>query len=93
MFARDVANIAGNHLDHQLLSNSARPADELLRWHFRQAVLTNTKGAGEANFDHDFPPGSDIINEILKGPKAAERMEYELFSRLALHEAEIESTS
>jgi hypothetical protein len=41
------------------------------------------RGAGESNFEHDFPPGSNIIGDILNGPKAAERMEYELFSRLA----------
>jgi hypothetical protein len=41
------------------------------------------RGAGEPNFEHDFPPGSDIMGEILDGPKAAERMQFELFSRLA----------
>jgi hypothetical protein len=41
------------------------------------------KGAGEPNFEHDFPPGSDMIGDILKGPKAAERMELELFNRMA----------
>ena len=40
------------------------------------------KGAGEPVFEHDFPPGSDIAGSIFKGPKAAERMEFELFSRL-----------
>ena len=41
------------------------------------------KGAGEPVFEHDFPPGSNIASSILKGPKAARRMEFELFSRLA----------
>lgn len=41
------------------------------------------KGAGEPVFENDFPPGSDMIGEILDGPKAAERMEFELFTRLA----------
>lgn len=41
------------------------------------------RGAGEPIFEIDFPPGSDMMGEILKGPKAAERIEYELFSRLA----------
>ena len=40
------------------------------------------RGAGEPIFEHDFPPGSDIVGDILHGPKAAERMEFELFSRL-----------
>ena len=57
--------------------------ETLLRWHFRQAVLTNMKGAGEPYFEHDFPPGSDIMGDIQSGPKAAERMEFELFDRLA----------
>jgi hypothetical protein len=42
------------------------------------------KGAGEPVFEHDFPLGSDMIGSILKGPKAAERMEFELFNRLAV---------
>jgi len=41
----------------------------------------NVKGLGEPYLEHDFPPGSDIMTEIMDGPKAAERMEYELFSR------------
>ena len=34
-------------------------------------------------FEHDYPPGSDIVGDILSGPKAAERMEFEIFGRLA----------
>jgi hypothetical protein len=41
------------------------------------------KGAGEPVFEHDFPPGSDMVGSILSGPKAAARMEFELFNRLA----------
>ena len=47
------------------------------------------KGAGEPIFEHDFPPGSDTVGSILKGPKAAKRMEFELFNRLA---AEVDLT-
>ncbi len=43
------------------------------------------RGAGESHFEHDFPPGSDIMGDIQEGPKAAERMEFELFDRLAYH--------
>jgi hypothetical protein len=78
-----VAGIAGGYLDPQLLNHPERPIDELLRWHFRQAVLTNMRGAGEPVFEHDFPPGSDMMGHILGGPRAAERMEFELFGRLA----------
>ncbi|PUU80410.1 HNH endonuclease-domain-containing protein [Tuber borchii] len=74
-------NIAGRHLDQTFLNNPLRPTDQLLRWHYRQAVLVNVKGLGEPYMENDFPPGSDIMTEIMDGPKAAERMEYELFSR------------
>lgn len=43
------------------------------------------RGAGEPTFEHDFPPGSDIMGDIIHGAKAAERMEFEIFSRLAVH--------
>lgn len=42
------------------------------------------RGAGEPIFETDFPPGSDALGEIRRGPKAAERMEFELFSRFAV---------
>ncbi|KAJ8102407.1 hypothetical protein POJ06DRAFT_293922 [Lipomyces tetrasporus] len=45
-----------------------RVIDEFLRWHFRQTS--------------DFPDGSDMVSEIINGPRAADRMEAELFSRL-----------
>jgi len=41
--------------------------------------------AAEPVYDDDFPPGSDMMGAILAGPKAAERMEFELFDRLAHH--------
>ena len=37
---------------------------------------------GEAWFEFDFPPGSNVMGEIMDGPMAAERMEGELFSRI-----------
>jgi hypothetical protein len=86
-----VDGIAGRHLDQQLLNHPQRPVNRLLRWHFRQAVLTNMRGAGEPMFEHDFPPGSDMMGHILRGPRAAERMEFELFNRLAA-QIEIDSS-
>ncbi|KAK9317226.1 hypothetical protein V1522DRAFT_438706 [Lipomyces starkeyi] len=63
--------------------NSGRSVrDELLRWHFRQTVLANMRGTGEPGFELDFPPGTDMVGEILCGPAAAKRMEAELFLRL-----------
>ncbi|OAL37677.1 hypothetical protein AYO20_03184 [Fonsecaea nubica] len=75
-------NIEGKHLDRESFTRPDAPIDPLLRWHFRQAVLANMRGAGEPRFEHDLPPGSDIVGEILRGPKSGERMEFELFSRL-----------
>ena len=83
LFIPDTEGLAGRHLGPEL-NNPQRPVDQLLRWHFRQAVLANMRGAGEPIFEHDFPPGSDIVGDILSGPRAAERMEFELFSRLAV---------
>ncbi|PUU81425.1 hypothetical protein B9Z19DRAFT_1113409 [Tuber borchii] len=77
----DVCGIAGAHLDQLFLNHPHRPVDELFRWHFRQAVLANMKGIGEPCFETDFPPGSDIMGQIMSGPKAGERMEFELFGR------------
>lgn len=45
----------------------------------------NVKGFGEPIFEHNFPSGLDMLSEIRSGLKAAERMEFELFSRLAVH--------
>ena len=42
------------------------------------------RGAGEPVFELGFPPGSDMMGEIMSGPQAAERMEVEMFSRLAV---------
>ncbi|AEO64299.1 uncharacterized protein THITE_2110303 [Thermothielavioides terrestris NRRL 8126] len=78
-------HLAGQRLDSRLLNDPRRPPDALFRWHFRQAVLTNMRGIGEPLHEHDFPPGSDIMGQIQAGPKAAERMEFELFDRLAHH--------
>ena len=76
--------IAGKHLDEDFLNDERRAVDQLLRWHFRQAVLANMRGTGEPVFECDFPPGSDMMGEIMSGPIAAERMEFELFSRMAV---------
>jgi len=74
--------LAGRKLDQSFLDDPLRSVDQLFRWHFRQAVLVNMKGAGECFFVTDFPPGSDIMGQIMSGPRAAERMEFELFGRL-----------
>ena len=74
--------LAGTSLDRELLDDDRRPLDAFLRWHFEQGVLCNVRGAGEPVLEFDFPPGSNMMGEILNAPKAAERMEFELFTRL-----------
>ena len=44
-----------------------------------------SKGAGEPRFEHDLPPDSDMMAAIRKSPRAAERIEFALFDRIALH--------
>ena len=41
------------------------------------------KGTGGPVFEHNFPPGSDMVGDILEGPQATKRMEFELFGRFA----------
>ncbi|OXV09932.1 hypothetical protein Egran_02305 [Elaphomyces granulatus] len=82
-FVPHYSFVSGIHIGPELLRHPERPVEQLFRWHFRQAVLANMKGAGEPVLEHDFPPGSDMIGEVLSGPRAAEVMEFHLFSRLA----------
>ncbi|KAK9354924.1 HNH endonuclease-domain-containing protein [Lipomyces doorenjongii] len=83
-FMEDILNVGGRRLDPVCRNpNDERHVpDELLRWHFRQAVLANMRGAGEPIFESDFPPGTDMMGEILGGTHASVRMEAELFTRL-----------
>ncbi|KAH0564723.1 hypothetical protein GP486_001885 [Trichoglossum hirsutum] len=92
-FRWDLDGVAGGHLDQEFLQHPHRPVDQLLRWHFRQAVFANMRGAGEPIFECDFPPGSDNMGEIMGAPKAAERMEFELFSRLVANDRRGASSS
>ena len=88
-FGYDSEGIAGTYIDRRLIDDPKGPPDQLLLWHFRQSVLVNMRGAGEPTFEFDFPPGSDIMGSILAGPKPAERMEAELYTRLASQLAEL----
>ncbi|KAG0634674.1 HNH endonuclease-domain-containing protein [Tuber brumale] len=56
-------------------------ADELLRWHFRQSVFANMRGAGEPIFQDDFRPGSDPAGEILAGLYAQETTQFVIPAR------------
>ncbi|KAK9372034.1 uncharacterized protein V1513DRAFT_481556 [Lipomyces chichibuensis] len=83
-FTDDILNVGARRLDPVCRDPKSEQSvrDEILRWHFRQAVLANMRGTGEPIFETDFPPGSDMVGEIISGPEAAKRMEAELFSRL-----------
>ena len=48
------------YLARTFLNDPRCPPDELFRWHSRQAVLANMKGAGEPIFEFDLPPGSGM---------------------------------
>jgi len=73
---RILGPVCRNQEDHHYVSK------EILTWHFRQSVLANVRGAGEPIFEHDFPPGTDMVGEILAGPYARERFELEIAARL-----------
>ena len=84
VFAIDFLGCDGKVLD-PVCRNPTDPhcvSDDLLRWHFRQSVLANVRGVGEPLFEHDFPPGTDMIGEIRAGPYAQERFELEMAVRL-----------
>ena len=40
------------------------------------------KGTGAPVFEHDFPPGMDMLGELHGEPHGKQQLELELFSRL-----------
>lgn len=84
MFGVDLLEIDGRTISAACRNphDPHRVCDNLLRWHFRQCVLANMRGVGEPVFEHDFPPGADMMGEIREGPHAQERFELELATRL-----------
>ncbi|EGC48544.1 conserved hypothetical protein [Histoplasma capsulatum var. duboisii H88] len=83
-FGPDILEVDGRILDPicRNPNDSNRVSDEILRWHFRQAVLANMKGAGDPVFESDFSPGTDMIADICKGPANKQRFEMEMALRL-----------
>jgi len=53
------------HLDQTFLSK-LRPVHYFLRSHFREAVLTNMKGAGEPWLETEFLPSADTVNGVTR---------------------------
>ncbi|KAF3908515.1 hypothetical protein ABW21_db0205775 [Orbilia brochopaga] len=86
-FSRDSFKVDGRVLDPVCINRDHMYAvpDQLLRWHFRQSVLANMRGAGEPIFEHDFPPGTDQLVEMQEEPMAQLRFEILLADRSRGH--------
>ncbi|KZF25242.1 hypothetical protein L228DRAFT_258695 [Xylona heveae TC161] len=84
VFNYDILGLDGRILDPVCRdpADPHRVSDEILRWHFRQSVLANMRGAGEPIFEHDFPPGTDMMRDIQDEPRGQERFEMEIALRL-----------
>ena len=65
-------------------NNPDRVSDDLLRWHFRQCVLANMRGAGEPVFETDFLSGTDMMTTLHTELYNKERFEMKLKMRLRL---------
>lgn len=65
VFEEDMDRLDGRVLDPVCRdpNNMQRVSNELLRWHYRQSVLADMRGAGEPIFEHDFA-GEDMIKVI-----------------------------
>jgi len=84
VFCGDPFGYDGKILD-PVCRNPADPSsvsDQLLRWHFRQSILANMRGDGQPLYEHDFAPGTDMMDEILDGPNGKERFEFMMAARL-----------
>ncbi|KAF8424373.1 hypothetical protein EV426DRAFT_574034 [Tirmania nivea] len=79
VFGLDLNGVDGKILDPVCRKphDPHRVCDQLLRWHFRQSVLANMRGAGEPILEHDFA-GKDMIKEIRDGPCGKEKFELKL---------------
>lgn len=86
VFDLDLDRLDGQILDpvYHIPDNPHRISDPIMRWHFRQCVLANTRGTGEPSFENDFPPGTDMMKEIREGPYPQEGLELELAARLGV---------
>lgn len=84
----EFADRGVNSLDGKILErhcwdpqNPNRISAELLRQHFRQAVLA--WGCWSPARESDFPPGHDMMGEMELAPSGKEWFEVELETRLA----------
>ncbi|KAI5304842.1 hypothetical protein KEM56_005841 [Ascosphaera pollenicola] len=84
VFCKDIFKIEGKKLD-KVCRQKDDPnsiSKEILRWHFRQAVLANMRSVGEPTFETDFPPGSDRLGAMRNEPYGKERLEKALDFRM-----------
>ena len=49
---------------------------------FSSSLLDNAKVVGEPYREHNFPPVLDMMAETMNCPRAAEKIEFKIFSRL-----------
>ncbi|KAG0133142.1 hypothetical protein HOY82DRAFT_641168 [Tuber indicum] len=84
VFDLDRFGLDGRILDPVCRSRADphRASKKLLRWHFRQSVLANMRGAGEPIFEDDFQPESDPVGEILAALYAHGGSEFDIPVRL-----------
>ncbi|KFX94489.1 hypothetical protein O988_06277 [Pseudogymnoascus sp. VKM F-3808] len=90
---QDALGVDGRTLDLNCRDpeNPDRVPDELLQWHYQQAVLAKIKGEGQKTWELQLTDWGDSIGEIREEPDAAERMEVELFTRLGPGEIDYSS--
>ncbi|KAI5296190.1 hypothetical protein KEM52_005260 [Ascosphaera acerosa] len=84
VFCKDLFKIEGRTLQAACRKDNDphRVSPEILRWHFRQSVLANMRGVGEPTFEQDFPPGTDRLSAMKKGPYGKERVAKALEGRM-----------
>lgn len=79
-FAQDLWGVDGRVLD-PVCRDPRDPhcvSDELLRWHFRQSVFANVRGAGEPVFEEDYPLETEKMETLPNEPYGEGRLELEL---------------
>ncbi|KAG0636525.1 hypothetical protein HOY80DRAFT_1139044 [Tuber brumale] len=84
VFTIDRSGIDGRILDPVCRSptDPHHVSDQLLRWHFRQSVLADMRGAGEPVFEDHSQSGTDMEGEILVGRYSHKRSECEIPERV-----------
>ena len=86
VFAADSNSIAGRYLSPSVRQNGLHGVrNTLLRWHLRQCVFANMRGAGEPVWDYDDTSG-DVVGRLLREDTGGYKLGEEIATRLALTE-------